>query len=313
MTRSESTRREFLGLVGGAAALALTGPRAFAAGRPIRAALVLPAGDPGADAVRAGAEMGADEARRAASLLGAGFELETVEAGGPDEAAKQAERLVADGVSSVVGGFSAECCAAIAGAAPERFLEVRSRRELSPDAAPPRHLAVTPGYAEHARALVAGLGRRGLSRFAASGGGPTAALARSAGWAEVSPAEAEVVFADGHEGASAPGSSLRAGVGLPLAPGTAVPVAWHPSLRRYGAAQLNERFRERTGRGMDENAWYGWMAVKLVAEAGLRGRPLAEARTDGHKGGALSFREGRLHQPLYVLLEDGDGVEVLDA
>ena len=83
-------------------------------------------------------------------------------------------------------------------------------------------------------------------------------------------------------------------------------VLWRPDLERYGAAQLNQRFRARFGYGMDENAWAGWFAIKLAVEAMLRSRqrdPVAlahwlgesDARPvfDGHKGSGLSFRSGR--------------------
>lgn len=266
-----STRRELLGWAGGAAAAAvLFGPRAFASGEPIRAGLVLPAGSSAAARVRAGAAMGADEAQRAASLLRRDFVLETAEAATPAAAAAAAERLAASDAVAVLGGVTAAHGEAIAARVPAaRFLEIRSRRELSPDEAPPGHLRVTAGYDAHARALAAALRERPEAR------------------------------------------GLESGVRLEPAPGTAVPVAWHPSLRRYGAAQLNERFQARTGRGMDEDAWYGWIAVKLALESALRGRPLGEARTDGHKGEPLEFRDGRLHQPLYVVVHDGDGPEVI--
>lgn len=264
-----TTRRDFLALAGGAAAAALLGPRALAADETVRAGLVVPAGSAAASSVRAGAEMGAEEARRAASLLGRDFLLDTAEAGSAAAAAEAADAMVAAGAAAVVGGVAAAYCAAIATKVPARFLEIRSRRELSPDDRPPGHLVVTPDHAAHARALAAALRERPDAR------------------------------------------ELRTGVRLGPAPGTAVPVAWHHSLRRYGAAQLNDRFRTRTGQGMDENAWYGWMAVKLVLESALRNQPLAKVRTDGHKGARLEFRERRLHQPIYVLLQDGDGVEVL--
>ena len=90
-------------------------------------------------------------------------------------------------------------------------------------------------------------------------------------------------------------------------------VAWLPSLERYGAGQLNARYRAATGREMDERAWSAWAAVKLIVEASLRarttnpdtiarwlGRP--QSRFDGHKGAPLSFRawDGQLRQPLYL-------------
>jgi hypothetical protein len=121
-----------------------------------------------------------------------------------------------------------------------------------------------------------------------------------------------------------------------------VVTAWHPSLERYGAGQVNDRFRARFRAPMDEGAWAGWIAVKAAWEAAaragtadgaaLRARLLAEeTRIDGHKGRPLSFRpwDGQLRQPLYVVAgaegaiaelpagageEDGrDDAEVLDA
>jgi ABC-type branched-subunit amino acid transport system substrate-binding protein len=91
-------------------------------------------------------------------------------------------------------------------------------------------------------------------------------------------------------------------------------VLWHPSLERFGAAQLNDRFRARFGGAMDGPAWAGWMAVKVLWEASLRARstqPAAlraylargDTRFDGHKGWPLSFRawDRQLRQPLYRL------------
>ncbi|HEX2254885.1 MAG TPA: hypothetical protein VHQ65_16590, partial [Thermoanaerobaculia bacterium] len=102
------------------------------------------------------------------------------------------------------------------------------------------------------------------------------------------------------------------GIGLAPGPGRAVPLAWHPTLPRYGAGELNERFTTATGEAMDEPAWYGWVAVKLVVEAALRGRALADAAIDGHKGRPLAFVDGVLRQPLYVAIERDGEVEVVD-
>ena len=111
--------------------------------------------------------------------------------------------------------------------------------------------------------------------------------------------------------------ALRFAVTGPAAPGRAA-VAWHESLTRFGAEQLNDRFRARFGRGMTADGWCSWMALKTLGEAALRagepsGAGLAawlrsrRARFDGHKGVALSFRSwsGQLRQPLYVLGADG--------
>jgi ABC-type branched-subunit amino acid transport system substrate-binding protein len=93
-----------------------------------------------------------------------------------------------------------------------------------------------------------------------------------------------------------------------------VVVLWHPSLERFGAAQLNDRFRARFGRAMDGDAWAAWMALKIATEAALRvGRAdpadLAAhlvrpgVRFDGHKGVPLAFgaADHQLRQPLYVV------------
>lgn len=94
--------------------------------------------------------------------------------------------------------------------------------------------------------------------------------------------------------------------------GAARPVLWDAGLFRYGAEQLNERYRRRFDAPMNEGAWAAWMAVKAVTEATLRARReggpediLSNTRTafDGHKGAPLAFRgPGRaLAQPLYVV------------
>lgn len=93
---------------------------------------------------------------------------------------------------------------------------------------------------------------------------------------------------------------------------------WHPSLERFGAAQLNQRFRARFAAEMDGPAWAGWMAVKALWEASLRARSTDPAalrahleregtQLDGHKGWPLSFRAGdhQLRQPLYLVAPDG--------
>lgn len=91
--------------------------------------------------------------------------------------------------------------------------------------------------------------------------------------------------------------------------------AWDPTLEKYGAAQLNARFRARTGAEMGEAAWCGWAAVKAVSDAALRraassaprdAAALADAlrrgRFDAHKGRALTFAPctQRLRQPLWI-------------
>jgi len=95
-------------------------------------------------------------------------------------------------------------------------------------------------------------------------------------------------------------------------------VVWHSSLRRFGASELNERYRRSTGRPMTDAAWKGWFAVKAIGEAAMRGgdddrcAAIAALEADGHKGEPLSFDPltHLLKQPLYVLDKDG-GVRTL--
>lgn len=85
-------------------------------------------------------------------------------------------------------------------------------------------------------------------------------------------------------------------------------VAWAPTLEKYGAQQLNERYLEFARVGMSEGAWLGWIATRVAFECALRGAPAAQLRgdnfaVDGHKGTALRFERfsRRLEQPLYVV------------
>ncbi|HSK09110.1 MAG TPA: ABC transporter substrate-binding protein [Vicinamibacterales bacterium] len=95
-------------------------------------------------------------------------------------------------------------------------------------------------------------------------------------------------------------------------------VPWHHALERYGAGQLNARFRQRFGREMTGAAWSAWLAPKLVSDTLLRrGSSRASllhlltvdsARFDGHKGQGLAFGEDRqLNQPLYAVTRDRPG------
>ena len=105
--------------------------------------------------------------------------------------------------------------------------------------------------------------------------------------------------------------------------GDAQVVLWHESLERFGAGQLNARFRNRFSVGMDSAAWAGWIAAKIAAEAFFRRSNTAAdalraelerpaARFDGHKGRPLSFRswDHQLRQPLY-LMQSVDGTTTL--
>jgi len=84
---------------------------------------------------------------------------------------------------------------------------------------------------------------------------------------------------------------------------------WQSDLQRFGAGELNERFRRQAGRPMTADAWCGWVAMKAIAEASLHARSTAPGdvadalrvlRFDGHKGEPLYFDDRlRLVQPVY--------------
>lgn len=96
----------------------------------------------------------------------------------------------------------------------------------------------------------------------------------------------------------------------------AEPAAWHGTLTRYGAGQVNARFSAMFDRPISGRAWAGWLAVKIIWEAALRGNDGASALAaymagdgtvfDGHKGIPLSFRARthQLRQPVYLIAGD---------
>lgn len=97
-------------------------------------------------------------------------------------------------------------------------------------------------------------------------------------------------------------------------------VLWGPSLQRFGASQVNDRYRDKFHLDMDGPAWAGWAAVKIAGEAALRARSSApskllaylesaETQFDGHKGWPLTFRSAdhQLREPLYLVVRSGSG------
>jgi hypothetical protein len=89
--------------------------------------------------------------------------------------------------------------------------------------------------------------------------------------------------------------------------------AWHATLTKHGASELNERFRRKYGSELTEAGYLGWIAVKALVEAELRRKPeenfcrvVATSRFDGHKGRPLFFEAATrtLSQPLYIV-KDG--------
>jgi hypothetical protein len=94
------------------------------------------------------------------------------------------------------------------------------------------------------------------------------------------------------------------------------PRAWHESFRKFAASQLNSRFKNtHNGINMDDDAWAGWAAVKMISDTVARTQKTdAKAMLnylhndiafDGQKGDTATFREtGQLRQ--IVLLIDAN-------
>jgi len=88
--------------------------------------------------------------------------------------------------------------------------------------------------------------------------------------------------------------------------------AWHPKFVKYAARDLNKRFLRVQGVAMDDDAWAGWAAVRMVAEGVIRTQSTdpsvllefmkSEIAFDGQKGMPLTFRDtGQLRQRLLVV------------
>ncbi len=91
------------------------------------------------------------------------------------------------------------------------------------------------------------------------------------------------------------------------------PKAWHWTFERYGAPQLNQRFRRFANRDMTSEDWSSWIAVKSIIEAvrkagtAKRGNVReallsAELSIDLYKGVPGNFRSwnGQLRQPILL-------------
>lgn len=101
-----------------------------------------------------------------------------------------------------------------------------------------------------------------------------------------------------------------------LHPGTEVSaLAWHPGFEKYAAKQLNRRYSKAYGRPMDDQAWAGWAAVKMLSDSIARTQNAEPAKLldylknqlsfDGQKGVTMKFRAtGQLSQSL-LLVEEG--------
>ena len=91
--------------------------------------------------------------------------------------------------------------------------------------------------------------------------------------------------------------------------------AWHEEFTKFAARELNNRFRKAHGIPMDDDAWAGWAALKLLSEAVARAQTTEPARIlaylrndmafDGQKGVPQTFRDtGQMRQPLLLVEDD---------
>lgn len=89
--------------------------------------------------------------------------------------------------------------------------------------------------------------------------------------------------------------------------------AWQHNFRKYAALQLNNRFFNKYNEPMSDEAWFGWVSIKIIAELFIRKKNpdnfifdlKNNINFDGQKGRKLSFRsDGQLRQPLFVVQND---------
>ncbi|GAB4359048.1 MAG: ABC transporter substrate-binding protein [Methylohalobius crimeensis] len=92
-----------------------------------------------------------------------------------------------------------------------------------------------------------------------------------------------------------------------------IATAWHPAHERWGAEQLQNRFRDNTRRWMESEDYAGWLAVRAVGEAATRTQSTEfnaireyllsdRLALAGFKGRPLSFRpwNGQMRQPILL-------------
>ncbi|MGR8997588.1 MAG: ABC transporter substrate-binding protein [Gammaproteobacteria bacterium] len=92
-----------------------------------------------------------------------------------------------------------------------------------------------------------------------------------------------------------------------------VATAWHRTHEQWGAVQIQNRFKEKAGRWMEEQDYAAYLAVRAIGEAATRTKSsdtkqvkdymLSDAfALQGYKGDPLSFRswDGQLRQPVLL-------------
>jgi ABC transporter substrate binding protein (PQQ-dependent alcohol dehydrogenase system) len=92
-----------------------------------------------------------------------------------------------------------------------------------------------------------------------------------------------------------------------------IATAWHRTHEQWGAVQIQNRFKEKAGRWMEEQDYAAYLAVRAIGEAATRMQSneikqvkdymLSDAfALQGYKGNPLSFRswDGQLRQPVLL-------------
>lgn len=90
-----------------------------------------------------------------------------------------------------------------------------------------------------------------------------------------------------------------------------VAMAWHGDFVKFAGRDLNKRFQKAFNTPMDERAWAGWAAVKIVSDSIARGGAAdpgvlleflsSRLSFDGQKGVDMNFRPtGQLRQTLLI-------------
>jgi ABC transporter substrate binding protein (PQQ-dependent alcohol dehydrogenase system) len=92
-----------------------------------------------------------------------------------------------------------------------------------------------------------------------------------------------------------------------------VPAAWHKTHEQWGAIQIQNRFKEKAHRWMEEQDYAAYLALRAIGEATTRtrSRDLSTVKDymlsdsfalQGYKGSPLSFRswDGQLRQPILL-------------
>lgn len=95
----------------------------------------------------------------------------------------------------------------------------------------------------------------------------------------------------------------------------AVGQAWHHTFVKFAARDLNKRYKKTHGVEMDDMAWAGWAAIKMISDTVARENMTDPAAMlnylksdlvfDGQKGINMTFRAtGQLRQPILIVEND---------